>query len=499
MGFWQKSYAVDKPSKDKDQVQQYLNKSQNFVKNRNKDSAIFYVDKAINFSRNKKNIEKEITSLNQKGKVYMAFREFEQAAKIFEQAIKLTSSNTNCELYNNLGICKFNLGKGYESIKACLKAKNCYEENNDNSKINSTLYMLGWSHTYVGEFDKASYYFLKQLEVLKSDTSQLLNVAKVYRGLGINASMKGDYQSSISYLNKALHISQSQNDEMTTFENLSALSSSYIQMKDFDQAYAYSNKALAKAIKFNDEAVMLEANMNSIGALIGLKEFQKASTIMAEIKQDTSKYFFVPTFKVQFYQNNALIYEGLGNYKEALIMQKRLKQYNDSIISVNNKLGISELKDQYNFEKDQNLILSQKTELSKQAVSLKNNTILIILISFTAIILGLIIGFSVYFKREKQKRLNLLTQKFKEGFNEYLKTKYDLSQQQLELWLKIVEGAEENQIAVSFFKSAETINRWRRQLYAKLNSVEQTDKHYTKPKAIILYNKEVSLYQEMSR
>ncbi|WDF45728.1 tetratricopeptide repeat protein [Chryseobacterium sp. KACC 21268] len=498
LGFSQNYFSINKPAQDKDEIQKLIDQSKRFLEQRNKPNALISVNKAINLSKTKKNTDQQILALNQKGKVHMAFREFGEAVKVFESAIKLPSSNKNCEIFNNLGVCKFNLGKGYESIQACLQAKKCYEESKEVAKVNSTLYMLGWSHAYVGEYDKASQYFLKQLEILKKDTAQVLNKGKVYRGLGINASMKGDFKSSINYLNQALNISNSKKDIVGTFENLSALSSSYAQMNDFDNAFKYSEKGLIEANKINDEAVILEAKMNAITALVGLKKFDKASTFITEIAKDTAKYYFVPTFKVQYYQNNSLIQEGLGNYKDALYSQKRLKQYNDSIISVNNTIGISQLKDQYNFEKDQNTILAQKTELGKQAIKLKNNTILTIIISSVGIICLVIFAFSIYLKREKRKRLDLLSLKFKDGFNEYLKNKYDLTQQQLELWLKIVEGVEEVQIAVSFFKSAETINRWRRQLYAKLNSVEETEKHYTKPKAIILYNKEVDLFKELS-
>ncbi|WP_299889534.1 hypothetical protein [uncultured Lacinutrix sp.] len=473
-----------------------LSKSKLFTKKRMQDSALFYANRAIRFSIEYNLLEEELLSANQKGLVYLAFRNFDEATSLFENVLERSTSIDRCELYHNIGVTKNNAGQKRMAIEFYLKAKDCFSSSNTSDRGSMVLYSLGWLFMDLKQYDKASKYYLEGLSNLGSDTLRK-NKARIYRGLGVNASRKGNYNVAIEYSKKALTIFELENDNIMVFDVLNNISANYLRMTEYKNALDYSNYALAKAFQIKDSLAISASKINKISALIGLKRFNKAFIVLKEIEKDTVRDYFVPQLKVEFYRNMALINSDAGNYKNAFLSQKRFKEYSDSIVSKNQTLDIIELENEYQFEKSKNQILNQKNKIIEQEIKLKNKTILILIISLISIILISVVGYKFYREREKQQLRRVLSLKFQNGFNEYLIAKYDLSKQQLDLWLKITEGLEENEIAQIFFKSPETINRWRRKLYVKLNTIEKTEKHYTKAKAIILYNKELSLYKEL--
>lgn len=244
-------------STSKNQIEKYIIQSKDFLTKREKDSAFLYVNKGLQLSEKQKDIDQQVAALDQKGKIHLAFREYNEALPLFEKAISLPSSKKTCEIYNSLGIAKFNLGKGYESIKIFLLAEECYKNNKTKVKINSTLLVLGYSYMYVGEYKKASYYFHRQLNIIKKDTSQAVNISTVYNALGNNSYLQGNYQEAIKYLQEGLKIANSTHKDEAITVLLISLANNYILMKDYGTALRYSSEALQRSVKNNNESAVL--------------------------------------------------------------------------------------------------------------------------------------------------------------------------------------------------------------------------------------------------
>jgi ATP/maltotriose-dependent transcriptional regulator MalT len=186
------------------------------------------------------------------------------------------------------------------------------------------------------------------------------------------------------------------------------------------------------------------------------------------------------------------------NYKKALFFYKKFKILNDSIFNTEKTDLIAEKATKYETSEKDRTILEQKNEIQEQELDLqkKERRLLFTLIGFLVLTIILVV---IYVNKLRRRiKHKDLVREFELGLNSYLKNKYVLNDDELNLWKKIFKGLSEKEQADVLFRSVNTIKTWRKSLYSKLKEVNPLNGNYSQKRAIVLYRDEEKLFERLS-
>ncbi len=187
-----------------------------------------------------------------------------------------------------------------------------------------------------GKYDLATDYLKKEIEILKSHPEWKINSEKLkssYINMGNNLLFKGDFQTSLSYYQKALRmvregVSENVSDEDLLLNNIGAV---YSQMGDQKNALQYFLKSLPLKIKiFGPEHPNVAIAYVNIGQTYqALKKSDKAIGYLQKALVIREKVFGRNNPKtLNVYNDLASVYKDQKKYDKAL-------QYLEHDLSVN--------------------------------------------------------------------------------------------------------------------------------------------------------------------
>jgi len=191
-----------------------------------------------------------------------------------------------------------------------------------------------------------------------------------------------------------------------------------------------------------------------------------------------------------------------GNYRDHLKSLKLLGDLNQSSeISKKNLSEYIRIKD--SLEKDSqryrdqfariefdvkgknDIIQSQQDTIEKKDTI--TNSILMVIFGLAAIISGIF-----FYKFIQRKKID-------NDFHTYLANKFKLHTENLELWLFLIEGLTQEEIANKIFRSVDTVKTRRRALYKKIRAVRSDLEALDKAKVILAYKDEQELHKKLTK
>lgn len=205
------------------------------------DSAEYYAIEALNLA-NERNLPLEVTrAKSMLAIVYDIQGEVEKAAKTYlEVATFYESSNNRSELsrvYNNLGVLFFYSGDMDQSWKYYKKSITLDSILGDSVGVAASLINLAAISNKWEKLNKAHQY-LKRGERIAEKSGDEWIIRSIYEGLANNYLYKGEYDSSLIYINKALPLFKKTGDHHSTLTNLNGLIIAHTGLLEYDKAEA---------------------------------------------------------------------------------------------------------------------------------------------------------------------------------------------------------------------------------------------------------------------
>lgn len=416
----------------------FLKIANNFSELYKRDSALKYFNKAEQLSKQmseESNNEKTETgklflasSLLNKGKFLYIFSELDKSEKILNETLEITEYLIRNSENQHLKTEAMKIeGKAYMEITNIYIDKGYYnialQNSLESQKITDSLirkaalpeketaiqyFYLGLINYYLKNYKKSLQYYKQSLQISLKYNNQK-GVRSCYINIGVIENDLNRPDSALIYFNKVLDYLKVNDDPLLKAQIYDNISDSKILQKDYKNAELYLAKAMVIVQKY-------EFTQGEIYIMLGLndlynKTHQYSKALhYAEKALLKAKSFTSVSMEKDAYSALSKTYENLYNYKLALNYFKKYKILEDSIFNKEKNKQIQESEAKYHTEKKQEEINSQKLELAKRDIRIKNKINQIYIFTSILLFLLIIILIIVFLLKQKQK-INTLIKK----------------------------------------------------------------------------------------
>lgn len=392
----------------------------------------------------------------------------------------------NC--YINLGINALNANRLEAATNYFIKTlEKADEQNNENYQLYA-YNQLATTYLKRNIYDKAS--------VNLENALQLGLTMKDQTGLAVTYNLFGALHDELKepklslknfLLSKASAEAINDKDQISRAELNAARQ--YEILGDYTNAKLSFEKSITIAKTLKDSSMVVSSYLNLAGLQLKLGASKKADFSLESAKQ------YMPNNPDEdyhvIYKKIASEYAKLKDTKNAYEYLKKYATISDSLYIKNDLEKIAEITSKYEIEKKERELAQQESLILKNEIESNKRKQLILLLFLISTSLLAIVIFIMFQQNKKRQKRAELERAFKDGFNAYLISKYKLKERELNLWLKIVEGLSEKEQAEHFFKSIDTIKKWRTSLYGLIKNGSES---FKQKNAIDLYYKEKELY-----
>jgi len=322
------------------------------------DSAILYFEKALKIYTqigDKKGITDVLTSM---ADVYSDQGNFLLSIDFYEKALLIYNES---EDKKGIALCLGSIGTIYARQGNYPKALEYYQKNivvseelGDKDHISSSLSNIGTIYSDQGDFKKALEYHQKALK-MNEEAGDKSGLAINLGNIGIVYSEQGNNLKAIDHFQKALEISKSLDNKYGIARYNSNIGNSFLEEKNHKKALEYFTIALH---------IYQELNAKE-GASIVLGNIAELYILMEDYKHaleyaDLCLVYANETNSLRrhqvAYDKLSKSYEGLRNFEKALQYKTLWAQVKDSIFNDSNTREITNLENQFAFEKEKQTI-----------------------------------------------------------------------------------------------------------------------------------------------
>lgn len=313
------------------------------------------------------------------------------------------------DVYYNLGLCYQRIGNINEGLDFMFKALDIRERLSDSLGIANSYHNIGSFYNALKNYPLAESYFLKAVELSKKINSKR-TLASCYNTLGNTFLDRKKYSQSEMYYLKALEINKELKNNWSVARNLGNLGNLYIAKKEYEKALEYFNQVLEIDKLLNDKTLRSEVYVSQAIIFENIGKYNEALTLLEKVTASEKSGDFGT--KITAYQRLSSIYEKTGNKDKALNSYKTYSDLKDSLLNTKNFEELANIRSQFEIEKrtrEQELIAQQK-EIAQKARLEKQK--LLTYSGFGGALLMLVLCvMAVKGYRDKQKANNLLSAK----------------------------------------------------------------------------------------
>ncbi|MBI1837600.1 MAG: SpoIIE family protein phosphatase [Flavobacteriia bacterium] len=306
----------------------------------------------------------------------------------------LNFKNGEIRAYSNIGLVYYGRGDFPNALNCFLYAEKLLDKYPNDYLLSDIYNNIALVYVQVNKVEIAFDYFNKTIKLdKKANNSKGLGDA--YNNLGSIYGLKKQLLEAKKYFELSLKYRLIANDKDNLPLTLSNLSSVNIFQNNFSTAVRQINQALLIYEK-NDDIIGVSMIYNKIGDLKTHQKKYKDAIVYYQKSLKLSKQYAMQRYMQHSYEELALLYEKLEDYKKANFYYKVNAKIKDRIFNSENAKHLSELQAKYESEKKQREILKRNSEIER-----KNFQINIFRIGFIIIIFLVI--YIVYSLRDKSK------------------------------------------------------------------------------------------------
>ncbi|MBV1910364.1 MAG: GGDEF domain-containing protein [Kangiellaceae bacterium] len=300
--------------------------------------------------------------LNQSmGLLFYAQFKLADAEDYFSRALGLLEGVSNqvvADLHKQIGVSRAQTGNLVGAMESMLASLSIYDDLEKEPPA-STYSNLGGLSIYLKDWPQAISYLNKAIALSDltalSSTRQLNNLGTAYVGLE-------QYYSAMTTFKTSLELSEKHATKNPTAVN----NIGFILRKQKKYKEALAMFELARRIHIdNNQSELVAVTYKNIGEIwLELDNRLKAADYFAKAYDIYKEKDFIPKL-IELYSPMIENLEALGRHKNALILMREFKRINDEMVNVSSKATIAELKSAYDFEKKHHDLLVSEKELAK--------------------------------------------------------------------------------------------------------------------------------------
>ncbi|MFH4966130.1 tetratricopeptide repeat protein [Gaetbulibacter sp. M235] len=374
-----------------------------FESNTDLKKALVYARQGVTLSNEIKDKNWQPKFNEMKGRIHANLLELDSASYHFKKAldgyIAIKDKKGQATTYFKIGWVHKKKGELEKAMEVDIEALRLMESINDNLGIAGANNRISEDLSRQERNSESLEYAKKNIEFCKKNKlSEELVYA--YTSAGGACIAMNNPQESFFYFDKALRLAKSLGfNPMNLSDFNNNLGNSLKRLGKYSEALTnYENAlTLAKQTNYRNAVVTVTANLGEINLLTGnYKEALKYQLQTVQFQEDDNDLSNL----TENYGHISTIYEKLGDYQMALEYQKKARIMRDSTAKTESDKTMSELLTQYETEKKENTIASQKTQLAQQKL------VQWLSIGFACLLLAfLFFGYRSYQARTKSNQL----------------------------------------------------------------------------------------------
>lgn len=369
----------------------------------NPQKAIAILKEALKTSESKKNKLHIAKTKNNLGIVYRDLGRFEEAKALSQEALKVSDSIILASAYNNIGVINRNLALYDEALESYFKALDIYEAKQmlrEKATVNNSIGMV---YSFTGFNDKAIDYHLKAKTIFE-ELNNKKGISEVYNNIAIIYANDGDLEKALDYFKYSLEIEESLNDKKGIAESANNVGAVYYYMGNIDEALKFMKQSIKMEKSINNQGGLASSYNNIADVLIENTRLNEAKVYI------DSAYYYANLTKVAVDVESALhnyskYYEAKNDTDKALKYYKRFTLVRDSILNIETNSKLAELDVQYQTEKKEKEILSQRADLAEKELNLNQKNTQLLGLGVLAVVLSLL-GY-LFYSQQKLKNKQL--------------------------------------------------------------------------------------------
>ena len=329
------------------------------------DTALLYYGKKLKTDIESKDTMEMCITYNNFGIVYHYKGDYPRAMEYYQKTLalgqKIKDKNQISGAYGNIGIIYKNLGEYANALEYYKKAYQLEVELDNKFAISRMALSVGTIYSKMNNLSKALEYYE---ESLKSSLAldYKFNTSIAYGNIGGIYLKQNNYPKALEYIKKGLALAEEVGSKNYILGNNIDLCNLYYKQKKYSLAIAHGEKAYKMAVEID-----------------GKEKIKDASDILAKV------------------------YAAMGNYEKAYKYHVEFKNNSDSIYNESNIKEITNIENQYKFEKEKEAIADEQAKKDIiQAEELKRQKV--VRNSFIGGFLLMIVFALIIFRNLTQKR-----------------------------------------------------------------------------------------------
>lgn len=326
--------------------------------------------------------------------------------RLFEATIKSANAigykKGAADAYLNLGISYYYIGNYKANFESQLQAIKIYETIGENALAASAYGGLGYSLRR-RDLNMANSLMQKAIKLAKTDSIKA-KLQDIYNNYSILKLMEQQYDSAKYFVRKGLVIKEVMKDSFGIPYSYANLANAYVEEGNLSEALVYFKKALNIRKRINDSIGMGESYVQIAETLKNQNKYDDALQNYKKSMYFASKKSYGNLLSYNYYQISD-VYKKTNKIDSALhYLEKHLK-LKDSLEGQAVLKELAELRVQFDTEKKEKEILSQRAEIAEKELDLSKKNIYILGLGALAVVFGLI-GY-LFYNQQKLKNHQL--------------------------------------------------------------------------------------------
>jgi signal transduction histidine kinase len=396
----------------------------------NPQKSIELLEKALTISEKNKVVNNIALSKNNLGIVKRDLGLFTEAKLLSTAALETsTDSIIIASAYNNVGACNRNLGLYEDALAAYVEALKIYDAKSMDSHRATVTNNIGTVYSYLGMNQQAIENHLKAKDIFEAEDNKK-GMSEVYNSIAIIYANDGDLLKSLDYFKASLKLEEDLNSQKGIAESTNNVGAVYYYLEEIDSALLYFNKSV-KAERAIGNQTGIGATYNNIAdVLIENNRLEEAKVYLDSGYYYTRKAKSATDIETALH-NYSQYYEAKNQPQKALEYYKSFTLFRDSILNIETNGKVAELEIQYQTEKKEKEILSQRADLAEKELDLSKKNNYILGLVALAIVLSLL-GYLVYSQQKIKNRQLLRENQLKDALAK-IETQSKLQDQRLRI------------------------------------------------------------------
>ena len=337
------------------------------------------------------------------GRAYLTLNQYKKALDFYYKSLPAREKSPNQEalrnIYNEIGVTYETLNNFPKALEFYLKALTVAEKDHNKYGIAFEMGNLGNIYSANEQYAKALEYYQKA-NTIAIEIQDKEGIIFGLHQLGYLYNATGKYQQALTCYRKAYEMCKSGDDQEAIFESLKGMGTAFCKLKQYLESEAYLSEALIIADKIPNKRLYencLRQQAETYWAS-GKTNEAIATAEKAILLAKASKHY-----EVLYACDEILseIYQKKGNFEKALLHFQRSENIKDSLFNLKRTRIIEGVLTNYELDKKQQEIASQKNEIYRQNLW---NKYFATGLAGAGLILGLL-GFVIWQSRRKNRQL----------------------------------------------------------------------------------------------